>query len=91
MSLQMNDLLRSMVQKGASDLHVKAGSPPGFRIDGEVHPAPDAVVGPRVPEGVIVCEYLPLGDADLESIAHSVYSRAGIGIVTARRGGQSRG
>lgn len=25
-----------MVGKGASDLHVKAGSPPGFRIDGEV-------------------------------------------------------
>ncbi len=25
-----------MVGKGASDLHIKAGSPPGFRIDGEV-------------------------------------------------------
>ncbi len=25
-----------MVGKGSSDLHVKAGSPPGFRIDGEV-------------------------------------------------------
>ena len=36
MSLQIQDLLRSMVQKGASDLHVKAGSAPGFRIDGEV-------------------------------------------------------
>ena len=27
-----------MVAKGASDLHIKAGSPPGFRIDGEVQP-----------------------------------------------------
>ncbi len=27
-----------MVQRGASDLHIKAGSAPGFRIDGEVQP-----------------------------------------------------
>ncbi|MCK5942801.1 MAG: type IV pilus twitching motility protein PilT [Planctomycetes bacterium] len=38
MSLQIDDLLRAMVQQGASDLHVKAGSPPGFRIDGGVQP-----------------------------------------------------
>ncbi|MBP8298877.1 MAG: type IV pilus twitching motility protein PilT [Planctomycetes bacterium] len=36
MSLRIEDLLRAMVGKGASDLHIKAGSPPGFRIDGEV-------------------------------------------------------
>ena len=36
MSLQIDELLRSMVHKGASDLHIKAGSAPGFRIDGEV-------------------------------------------------------
>lgn len=36
MSLQIDELLRSMVEHGASDLHVKAGSAPGFRIDGEV-------------------------------------------------------
>ena len=36
--LQIDELLRAMVQRGASDLHVKAGSPPGFRIDGEVQP-----------------------------------------------------
>jgi twitching motility protein PilT len=35
-SLKTEDLLRAMVAKGASDLHVKAGSMPGFRIDGEV-------------------------------------------------------
>ena len=38
MSLQIEELLRAMVQQGASDLHIKAGSPPGFRIDGEVKP-----------------------------------------------------
>ena len=38
MSLKIEDLLRDMVERGASDLHIKAGSPPGLRIDGEVVP-----------------------------------------------------
>ena len=38
MTLRIEDLLRSLVAKGASDLHVKAGSAPGFRIDGEIQP-----------------------------------------------------
>jgi len=37
-SLKIEDLLRAMVAKGASDLHVKAGSAPGFRVDGGVQP-----------------------------------------------------
>jgi twitching motility protein PilT len=37
-----------MVAKGASDLHLKAGSPPGYRIDGEVHP--QAEYGPLMAE-----------------------------------------
>jgi twitching motility protein PilT len=40
-SIRIEDLLRALVQKGASDLHVKAGSAPGFRIDGEVQPQQD--------------------------------------------------
>ena len=36
MSLQIDQLLRSMVHAGASDLHIKAGSSPGFRVDGGV-------------------------------------------------------
>ncbi|MBK8099338.1 MAG: type IV pilus twitching motility protein PilT [Planctomycetes bacterium] len=36
MSLKIHDLLHAMVLKGASDMHIKAGSPPGFRIDGDV-------------------------------------------------------
>ena len=34
----MEELLRSMADKGASDLHIKAGSPPGLRIDGKIVP-----------------------------------------------------
>ena len=36
-----------MVKAGASDLHIKAGSPPGFRIDGEIRPQTQyGVLGP---------------------------------------------
>lgn len=37
--VQIEDLLRVMVEKGASDLHLKAGSPPMLRVDGELIPA----------------------------------------------------
>ena len=35
------DLLRAMEEKRASDIYLKAGSPPMYRIDGEVRPAED--------------------------------------------------
>ncbi|WP_218110374.1 type IV pilus twitching motility protein PilT [Oligoflexus tunisiensis] len=34
----MQQLLRTLVQQGASDLHISAGSPPRLRIDGQVAP-----------------------------------------------------
>ncbi len=34
----MDDLLRLMIDREASDLHIKAGSPPGLRIHGELVP-----------------------------------------------------
>jgi len=34
--MNIEDLLRAMVGANASDLHIKAGSPPGFRIDGGI-------------------------------------------------------
>ena len=37
-----------MVKAGASDLHIKAGSPPGFRIDSEV--VPQSKLGRLTPE-----------------------------------------
>ena len=37
----MDDLLRIMIEREASDLHIKAGSPPGLRIDGELLPMED--------------------------------------------------
>ncbi len=34
--MELTELLITMVQKGASDLHIKVGSPPYFRIHGEL-------------------------------------------------------
>src|SRR5258708_23857298 len=36
MALNMQALLKAMLDKGASDLHITAGSPPRLRIDGEL-------------------------------------------------------
>ncbi|MBZ0267592.1 type IV pilus twitching motility protein PilT [bacterium] len=36
--MQIDSLLRGMVQFDASDLHLKVGSPPGYRIEGRIQP-----------------------------------------------------
>jgi len=46
--VNVSELLKAMVEAGASDLHVKAGSPPGFRVDSDV--VPQADVGVLTPE-----------------------------------------
>ena len=38
----LQQLLKAMVEKGASDLHITTGSPPLLRIDGELVPLQDA-------------------------------------------------
>ena len=55
-SLNADDLLRSLAERGGSDLHLKAGSPPLFRVDGilsrsdgpELSPADTAEVARRL-------------------------------------------
>ena len=34
----LHQLLKAMVEKGSSDLHITTGSPPQLRIDGELVP-----------------------------------------------------
>lgn len=36
--VNMHQLLKTMIEKGASDLHITTGSPPQLRIDGKLHP-----------------------------------------------------
>jgi twitching motility protein PilT len=52
----LNQLLKTMVDKGASDLHVTVGSPPQLRLDGEL-------VQFRVP---------PLGPVETKQLCYSV-------------------
>ncbi len=46
MSVELNDLLKIAVKGNASDIHLKAGLPPMFRIDGSLVPLKD---GRRLP------------------------------------------
>jgi twitching motility protein PilT len=40
--LELNDILKIAMQGGASDIHMKAGMPPIFRVDGSLVPLKDA-------------------------------------------------
>ncbi len=48
MQIKIDDLLRTATNFGASDLHIKAGSPPFMRIGGELKPVVDA---PQLSQG----------------------------------------
>src|SRR3989304_9002664 len=40
--MELNDVLKVAIKNGASDIHIKAGLPPVFRIDGSLIPYKDA-------------------------------------------------
>ena len=40
------DLLKTMIEKGASDLHITTGSPPRIRVDGKLVPLNDPQLTP---------------------------------------------
>ena len=46
LKVNLHQLLRAMVEKGASDMHITAGAPPLLRIDGEIVPLKLAPLGP---------------------------------------------
>lgn len=47
MSVNLHQLLKAMMEKGASDLHVTTGSPPQLRIDGELTPLKTPPLAPN--------------------------------------------
>jgi twitching motility protein PilT len=53
------ELLRFMVEVGASDLHLRAGSPPFVRVDGQLDPCPYPPLTSRDTE-MLVTELLPV-------------------------------
>jgi len=54
--VELDPLLRRAVEAGASDVHLKVGRPPAFRLDGEVTPLDDG----------------PLSEADLDDALRTV-------------------
>jgi len=56
----MHQLLKAMIEKGASDLHITVGTPPQLRIDGKLHPL-------RMP---------PLAGAETKQLCYSVLTDA---------------
>ncbi len=56
----MHQLLKAMIEKGASDLHITTGAPPQLRIDGKLHPLRMPPLSP--PETKQLC-YSVLTDA----------------------------
>jgi twitching motility protein PilT len=49
----LHDLLKEAVKLGASDLHLTAGVPPMFRVDGDLSPGPYPVLTPDVCQKLI--------------------------------------
>lgn len=46
LKVNLHQLLRAMIEKGASDLHITTGSPPLLRIDGSIVPLKLPPLGP---------------------------------------------
>jgi twitching motility protein PilT len=46
-SLNLRKLLEVMLEKNASDLHIKAGTRPCLRVDGVLHPMEEGVLSPQ--------------------------------------------
>ena len=72
MAAPLDDLLVKMIEIGASDLHLKVGSPPVMRIDGELQPTNLQVLAPQdtesYAEGIFTQkatkEFRDMGEAD---------------------------
>jgi twitching motility protein PilT len=75
------ELLRYMVEVGASDLHLRAGSPPFVRVDGQLDPCPFPALSAPDTEA-LATELLPLRRASEFSDTYEAdagYSLPGVG------------
>jgi twitching motility protein PilT len=79
--LDLNELLRFLVEQRGSDLHLKVGSPPHVRIDGHLQAAPFDIVGAQDTERMAFAT-MPKDRADefmASSEADFAHSLAGLG------------
>ena len=51
--MNFNDMLKMLVERGASDLHLHVGLPPMARLHGKLTPVADTRVGPRFTEALV--------------------------------------
>ncbi|MBE7557532.1 Flp pilus assembly complex ATPase component TadA [bacterium] len=56
--MELVEILKKTAEKGASDLHLKVGSPPNVRVDGELEPLDLPVLMPDMTEALVL-EMLP--------------------------------
>ena len=64
LKVNLHQLLKAMIEKGASDMHITTGAPPLLRVDGSVLPLSLPALGPLLitetePE-VTVCSVIAL-------------------------------
>ncbi len=52
--MELMDILKLTAEKGASDLHLKVGSPPNVRVDGELSPLDFPVLLPDVTQALVL-------------------------------------
>jgi twitching motility protein PilT len=71
--MELNVLLRRAVERGASDVHLKVGQPPVFRVDGVLEPVAAAE---------------PLTDANLETALNTVIGSASTRLQRFREDGE---
>lgn len=81
LSRSVLDLLRVMEAQRASDIYLKAGSPPMYRVDGEVRPGPHETLTPADVEGLAAqlmseCEQARFAAQQSVDLA---YSASGVG------------
>jgi twitching motility protein PilT len=62
--VKMDDLLKTMVASGASDLHIVVGSPPMMRVHGRLVPLAEPVISPAASQE-LVAAITSKADADL--------------------------
>ncbi|MFQ5949703.1 MAG: type IV pilus twitching motility protein PilT, partial [Nitrospiria bacterium] len=80
--MKINELLKASVEKGASDLHMKVGSPPHIRVNGELSPFDHAMKLKQ--EEVVSLAFSIMNDVQKEKFKKRreldmAYSAAGLG------------
>jgi twitching motility protein PilT len=76
--MDLHDLLKLAVQSGASDIHLKAGLPPTFRIGGTLHPYKE---GPRLsPEEIARMAFSMMTAAQREQFKKENEMDVGYGV-----------